>query len=295
MVGGGEKIVGVAHLMGDAAVGMHGALGRAGGARGVDQDREIGSRAACNHLVPQRLAALDVIASQRHEFGQRHHHRIAEAAQALHVEHDDPLQRRAARPAAQDLVELLLVLGEDHFGAGIVDEIFDLRRRIGRIDAGRDAAGAQDAHVGKHPFGNGVGDDRGDIARPEADRMQGVGDLFRDLQPLPPAGRLPDAELLLADRRPVAARFHGEQKTLRDRVRHSQHCGSSHLFVPSSLVSAPRWMPALAGLFPTQARHSSAKSSSFSSAVRPARLLPLRPGRTPGCPWNPSAVRSCRS
>jgi hypothetical protein len=143
------------------------------------------------------------------------------------------LQRRAARAAAQDLVELLLVLGEDHFGAGIVDQVFDLRRGIGRIDAGRNAAGAQDAHVGEHPFGHRVGDDRGDIAGLKACRVQGVGDLLRDLLPLPPTGRLPDAELLLADRRPIAARCHGEQEALRDRVSHSQNCGSRHLLVPS--------------------------------------------------------------
>ena len=88
-----------------------------------------------------------------------------EAAQAFHVEDDDRLRGRAARAARQDLVELLLVLGEDHPGAGIIDQIFDLDRGIGRIDAGGNAAGAQDAHVGVHPFRHRVGDDRGDVAR----------------------------------------------------------------------------------------------------------------------------------
>ena len=151
--------------MGDAAVGMHGALGRPRGAGGVDQDGEIIGAAACDHLVPQRLAAHHVIAAERHELGERHHHRIGKAAEAFHVEHDDRLQGRTARAAGQDLVELLFVLGEDHPRAGIIDEVFDLDRRIGRIDAGRNAAGAQDAHVGIHPFRHRVGDDRGDIAR----------------------------------------------------------------------------------------------------------------------------------
>ena len=181
---------------------------------------------------------MAVIAPEGGEFGQRHHHRVAEAREAFHVEHDDLLQGRAARAARQDLVELLLVLGEDHARRGIVDEIFDLDRRIGRIDPGRDAAGAEDAHVGIHPLGNRVRDDRGDVARLEAGGMQGVGDILRYLQPLPPAGRLPDAELLLADRRPVAARFHGQQKALRDRVGDRQHCRSGHARFPPSFVRA---------------------------------------------------------
>ena len=40
-IGGGEQIVGVAHLMRHAAIGMHRAFGRTGGARGVDEDRKI--------------------------------------------------------------------------------------------------------------------------------------------------------------------------------------------------------------------------------------------------------------
>ena len=68
-IGGGKQIVGVAHLMGDAAVGMHRALGRACGARGINQDSEIIDAAAADHLPPQRLAAHHVIAAQRHELG----------------------------------------------------------------------------------------------------------------------------------------------------------------------------------------------------------------------------------
>ena len=52
---------------------------------------------------------------------------------------------RRALAHGQDLVELLLVLHEQELGVAVVDEIFDLRRRVGRIDAGGDAAGAQDA------------------------------------------------------------------------------------------------------------------------------------------------------
>ncbi len=214
--------------MRDAAVGMHRALGRACRAGGVDQDGEVAAAAACDHLIPQCVIALGVVAPQCREFGQRHHHRVDEAAQPFHVEHDDLLQCRAARAAGQKLVELLFVFGEYDFGAGIIDEVFDLNEGVGRIDPGRHAAGAEDAHVGEHPFRHRVGDDRGDVAGAEADGVQAVGDVFGDLQPLPPAGRLPDAEFLFTDRRSIAARCRGKQKTVRDRVGNRQHCRSGH-------------------------------------------------------------------
>ncbi len=126
-VGRRKQVVGVAHLVRHAAIGMHRALGRARGARGVDEDGEIFRTAASDHLVPQRLVALLVVTPERHELGQRQHHRVDKAAEALHVEHDDLLQCRAPRTARQDLVELLLVFCKDHPGRGIIDEIFDLR------------------------------------------------------------------------------------------------------------------------------------------------------------------------
>jgi len=122
-----------------------------------------------------------VIAPERHELGKRHHHRIDEAAQAFHVEDDNLAQGRTARAARQDLVELFFVLGEDHRGRGVVDEILDLDRGIGRIDSGGNAAGTQDAHIGEHPFRYRIGNDRGDVPRLEADGVQPVGDLLRYL------------------------------------------------------------------------------------------------------------------
>src|SRR6478736_1168037 len=62
----------------------------------------------------------------------------------------------------------------------------------------------------------------------ESGGMQTVGNVLGDLQPLPPAGRLPDAELLLTDRWSIAARLHGEQNALRDRVGDGRHCRAGH-------------------------------------------------------------------
>ena len=65
---------------------------------------------------------------ERAQLVQRHHLRVGESAQALHVEHDDLAQTGRALSHRQDLVELLLVLHEQDLGVAVVDEIFDLRR-----------------------------------------------------------------------------------------------------------------------------------------------------------------------
>src|SRR3954471_10777917 len=78
------------------------------------------------------------------------------------------------------------------------------------------------------PFRHGVGDDGSNVAGPEADGMQRVGDLLRYLQPFAPARRLPDPEFLLAYSRPVAPRLRGAQKAFRDGVSDLQHRLSGH-------------------------------------------------------------------
>src|SRR5437660_22413 len=78
-------------------------------ARRVDEDRKIVPVAARQHSVPQGVAARHVSAAERDELIERDDHWILEGAQAFHVEHHDLLERRRARAARQDLVELLIV------------------------------------------------------------------------------------------------------------------------------------------------------------------------------------------
>ena len=106
------------------------------------------------------------------ELGERHHLRVFELAQALHVEHDDLLQVRRALAHGQDLVELLLVLHEQELGLAVVDEILDLGGRVGRIDAGGDAGRAQHAEVAEQPLLVVVGEDGHRVAGLEPERHQ---------------------------------------------------------------------------------------------------------------------------
>ena len=109
------------------------ALGGTGGARGVDDDGHVAGlrRSRCGPPIPCGCSARR-FAAERDELVERHHLRVGEAAQALHVEHDDLSQARRALAHGQDLVELLLVLHEQVLGVAVVDEVLDLRRRVGR-------------------------------------------------------------------------------------------------------------------------------------------------------------------
>ena len=122
---------------------------------------------------------------------------ILEVAQAVHVEHDDLAQARQFGSGFERLVELLVVLDEQVDRAGIGAQVLDLHRRIGRIDAVRYPARAEDAHVGIDPFAVGVGEYRSAFARRKAKRHEPHADLARDLAELGPADALPDAEMLL--------------------------------------------------------------------------------------------------
>ncbi len=137
---------------------------------------------------------------------ERDHLGVGEAAQALHVEHDDLSQARRALAHGQDLVELLLVLHEQIFGVAVVDQVLDLRRRIGRVDAGRDPRRAQHAEVAEQPFLVVVGQDGGALSRLQPERDQPRADRLGRVAVLAPGVGLPDAAVLLAHGHLVAAR-----------------------------------------------------------------------------------------
>ena len=76
------------------AVAVHRALGPAGGARGVDEDGQVVGLPAVAALVEQARMCGIVRAAELAQRIEAHHHRVMEARQALHVEHDDVLQLR---------------------------------------------------------------------------------------------------------------------------------------------------------------------------------------------------------
>src|SRR5215813_1697776 len=139
-----------------------------------------------------------VAGAQLEELGEGEHLLVPESVEAVHVVHDDLHELWAARAHLEDLVELLLVLREEEARAAVVDDVFDLARRVRGVDAVGDAASAQRAHVRVDPLRAVVGHDGDDVAGTEAEGDQAKGDVAHPLSVLAPAYGAPDAEMFLA-------------------------------------------------------------------------------------------------
>ncbi len=126
---------------------------------------------------------------------------VVDADHAARLDEDDRAQ--VGQPRAVDrrhLVELLLVLGEVHAGAAVAEQVLDLGRRIGRVEADRDPAHGDRRQVEDHPLGSVFAMDRHPVAGTHAQRQQSEGGLL-DQPPGPvPRVLVPDAEVLLAHR-----------------------------------------------------------------------------------------------
>ena len=197
--------VGVAELEQDVAVAQHRPLGRAGGAGGVDEDREVVGPRDLDQAI-EGVGVLPVVPLA--ELEQRlegHHLVVPERVQALHVVDEDLDQLRAAVAHRQDLVELLLVLREEEAGPAVVDDVLHLARRSRwcRCRWGR-AATDMHAEVGVEPLRAVVRHDRDHVARPEPERDQPQADAPRAQAVLAPGDAPPDPEVLLPHRDPVA-------------------------------------------------------------------------------------------
>ena len=98
-------------------------------------------RRCAMRLVPHRVGcSARALAPERDELVERHHLRVGEAAQALHVEHDDLAAGRGVRSRTARILSSCSSSSTNRIlGVAVVDEILDLGRRVGRVDAGRDA------------------------------------------------------------------------------------------------------------------------------------------------------------
>ena len=120
--------------------------------------------------------------------------------------------RSRLRSIATDLVELLLILGEVDARPAVTEQVLDLRRRIGRIEADRDAAHGDRGEIEDHPFRTILGLDRYPITGLDAERQEREGGFLDRAPGRLPRELVPDPEVLVAHRdlprctlRPVAA------------------------------------------------------------------------------------------
>ncbi len=189
----------------EVVVAQHHALGLAGGAGGVKNDREIGAptlgdlvgekaglrRGECAPLLLHRGVAV--------EEGLR----IVSHAAPVAVE--DRLEPGDAFLHREQLVDLFLVLGDGETHLGMVEDeghLVGAGILVDRYRHAADSLGRRDRPIEAGPV---VADDRQLVAALEAHRREAAGeiaDLARDLAPGP---ALPDAIVLLAVGRLVAA------------------------------------------------------------------------------------------
>ena len=140
----------------------------------------------------------------RQKVRERDHLRIVELAQPGPIDHNDANEIRAAPPDGKRLVELLVVLDEQHVRAGIAQDVFDLVRGRGRIDAGADQADTLRADVGVKPLRPVFRQHRDHVAAATANLEQRQPDSAGICVVLAPRHRMPDALALLAQRRSIA-------------------------------------------------------------------------------------------
>ena len=191
-------VVGVVDLEQDVAVAQHGPLGRSGRPRGVHQDRQIVGPGDLDHSI-ERAGVFGLVAEpDLQEVLERQHLLVLEGVQPLRIEDDDLHELGAAGADLEDLVELLLVRGEEEARAAVVHDVLDLLGGVGRVDPVRDGADRERPEVRVEPFRAVVGHDRDHVARAQAERDQAQADVLRPLAVLAPADRAPDAEVLLA-------------------------------------------------------------------------------------------------
>ena len=177
------------------AMRLHHALGRSGGARGVDDGGDVvgpaighpGGQLALHlvlivppqpaQLVPgldERMRLAGLVALQHHDLLEPVH-------LPLHLEH---------------LGELGRILHEKGLHPRVVDDVLDEVRRIGRIDGNGDAARGKDGEVGLDPLGAASREDAHRVALLPPQRDEAAGQLADAVADVLPGQRAPGAVAL---------------------------------------------------------------------------------------------------
>src|SRR6185295_6678077 len=178
-------------LVDPAVVDQLHALGPPGGAGGVDQHRQrVLAHRARVALVRLRVRLVRLLA-RRLQVLEGDHPVVLVLGR---VEGDHLLHPGQVLPLRAELVDLLLVLGEDEDRLGVVDDVGGVVGRGRWINGGGRAARAEDAQVRQHPFQAGAGGDGAALLVLQPQRAQPHGDVpdpVADLLPAPVAPRLP--------------------------------------------------------------------------------------------------------
>jgi hypothetical protein len=194
------ELGGVARGHDQIPMGQHRALRNAGRSRRVADDGDV-VRAALRHLGVEVCGVADLeLPPELAELGQAHQAGLAVGAHSARVVVNDVRQARAARPDAQELVHLLLVLDDGEPRLGMIDDVLRLFLAGVLVDRDRNAAQRLRRHDRPVELGPVVPHDGDSIAAREAERCETVGDQAGLVEVARPGVRLPDPEVLLTDR-----------------------------------------------------------------------------------------------
>ena len=125
-------------------------------------------------------------------------------------------------PDFEQLVDLLLVLGDDEAGARELDEVLHFARHRVLVDAQGAGADRLGRELGNQPLGPVVPQHGDDVVPLEAEFDQAAGEVPNALGVLRPGKALPDAELLLPERGLAASLAGIPEQQLGHRVRVSR-------------------------------------------------------------------------
>ena len=135
------------------------------------------------------------------EFIKKFHIWIGKAAQSFTVHHHNALQLWALGANFQSLVELLLIFNKQQAAARVHQDVLQLTRRRGGVDAVADQAHALGAHVDVEPFGSVFGQHADHLTAFKPQRLHGQSGRPRAGKVFGPCGALPQAPLLVAQGR----------------------------------------------------------------------------------------------
>ena len=235
---GKEQVGGVAllehalvhHRVGDGAVvGVReqAALGRAGGARGVDVETDVVRADRLVAGLPLGLVAPAPALAQRLE-----RDRVVAQVGAGRVDHDDVAKLRAPRADLAHLGQLLGVLHEDRPRIRVVEHVLAFLRGVGLVDRDERRARREDSEAGVGPFRTRMGEDRDLVARLHAQVHQPEGHLAHHTAQLRVGDVDPLVAHLVALRGLVGVPLDRQRQQVRDglRARAPRGCAGGDCF-----------------------------------------------------------------
>jgi hypothetical protein len=147
-----------------------------------------------------------VRAPRRFDLEERQQPRLVATLEPARIVMDDVGQKGQPPAHAEQLVDLLLVLGHDHVHARQSEHVHDLVADAGRVDADHQGTQALRGELGDQPLGAVVADHAHHVAALDAQRGEASSKIFDASGVFAPAQALPDAVALLRQRDRVGVR-----------------------------------------------------------------------------------------